>query len=147
MEIYFGCSITGGRNQENEYQEIVKILKELGHQVPTAHLSQPGVEELEKIVDPVEVYNRDVNWIDNCDAMIAEVSTPSHGVGYEIGYALSSQKPVLCLHQSGVLISKMISGNMNPLLHVKEYGSTSEFSSLIEEFLDQNVHLSRSISL
>lgn len=137
MEIYFGCSITGGRCQEKEYQEIVKILKELGHQVPTAHLSQPDVEELEKIVDPVEVYTRDVQWLDHCDAMIAEVSTPSHGVGYEIGYALTNQKPVLCLHQSELRISKMISGNTNPLLQVKEYCSTSEISILIEEFLDQ----------
>jgi nucleoside 2-deoxyribosyltransferase len=112
-------------------------IEELGHQVPTAHLSQPDVEELEKIVDPVEVYTRDVQWLDHCDAMIAEVSTPSHGVGYEIGYALTNQKPVLCLHQSELRISKMISGNTNPLLQVKGYCSTSEISILIEEFLDQ----------
>lgn len=137
MEIYFGCSITGGRSQESEYQEIVRILNKLGHHVPTAHLSQSDVEDLEKIVDPVEVYNRDIQWIDGCDAMIAEVSTPSHGVGYEISYALTNQKPVLCLHQAGVGISKMISGNKNPLLQVSEYRSTSDMASLIEEFLDQ----------
>jgi hypothetical protein len=137
MEIYFGCSITGGRSQESEYQQIVKILIEDGHQVPTAHLSQPDVMDLEKVVDPVEIYNRDIQWIDNCQAMIAEVSTPSHGVGYEISYALSNQKPVLCLYRSGTLVSKMIIGNKNPLLHVKEYNSTEDFPAYIREFLAQ----------
>ncbi len=137
MRIYFGCSITGGRGQESEYQQIVRILIDDGHQVPTAHLSQPDVMDLEKVVDPVEIYNRDIQWIDNCQAMIAEVSTPSHGVGYEISYALTSQKPVLCLHQSGIRVSKMITGNKNPLLQVKNYRSTEEFPALIRDFLAQ----------
>lgn len=137
MEIYFGCSITGGRSQESEYQQIVKILVNDGHQVPTAHLSQSDVMDLEQVVDPVEVYNRDILWIDNCRAMIAEVSTPSHGVGYEISYALANEKPVLCLHQSGIRVSKMITGNRNPWLQVKSYRSTEELPALIREFLAQ----------
>ena len=137
MEIYFGCSITGGRSQESEYQQIVEMLIEAGHEVPTAHLSQPDVMDLEKVIDPVDVYNRDTQWIKDCQAMIAEISTPSHGVGYEISYALSNQKPVLCLHKSGVGISKMISGNRNPLLQVKEYRSTDEIRRIIRDFLSQ----------
>ena len=43
-------------------------------------------------------------YIKACDALIAEISTPSHGVGYEIGYALNLDKPVLCLHRRGVSI-------------------------------------------
>ena len=137
MRIYFGCSITGGRSQEKEYQQIVRILVDDGHQVPTAHLSQPDVMDLELVVDPVEIYNRDIQWIDNCQAMIAEVSTPSHGVGYEISYALTSQKPVLCLHRSSIRVSKMITGNQNPLLQVKDYRSTEEIPALIRDFLAQ----------
>ena len=137
MEIYFGCSITGGRSQESEYQQIVKILVDDGHQVPTAHLSQSDVMDLEQVVDPVKIYNRDIQWIDNCQAMIAEVSTPSHGVGYEISYALTCLKPVLCLHQFGIRVSKMITGNKNPLLQVKNYRSTEEIPALIRNFLAQ----------
>jgi nucleoside 2-deoxyribosyltransferase len=93
--------------------------------------------DLEQVVDPVEIYNRDILWIENCQAMIAEVGTPSHGVGYEIGYALGSKKPVLCLYQSGIRVSKMITGNRNPLLQVKSYRSTEELPALIREFLAQ----------
>lgn len=137
MDVYFGCSITGGRNEESIYQLIVKTLHADGHQVPTAHLSRPDVMELEKVVDPAEVFSRDIQWINDCQAMIAEVSTPSHGVGYEIAYALSIQKPVLCLHRSGIKVSKMITGNNKPLLQVVEYQSPDELPVYIRYFLGQ----------
>jgi len=137
MNVYFGCSITGGRNEESIYQLIVKTLHTDGHQVPTAHLSQPDVVELEKVVDPGEVFSRDIQWINDCQAMIAEVSTPSHGVGYEIAYALSIQKPLLCLHRSGIKVSKMITGNNIPLLQVVEYQSPDELPVYIRDFLAQ----------
>jgi len=137
MDVYFGCSITGGRNEESTYQLIVKTLLEDGHQVPTAHLSRSDVMDLENVVNPVEVYTRDIQWIDNCQAMIAEVSTPSHGVGYEIAFALSIRKPVLCLHRSGIHVSKMITGNKNPNLQVMEYLSPDELPALMRDFLAQ----------
>jgi nucleoside 2-deoxyribosyltransferase len=137
MDVYFGCSITGGRNEESTYQLMVKTLLEDGHQVPTAHLSRSDVMDLENVVNPVEVYTRDIHWIDNCQAMIAEVSTPSHGVGYEIAFALSIRKPVLCLHRSGIHVSKMITGNKNPNLQVMEYLSPDELPALMRDFLAQ----------
>ena len=60
-----------------------------GHEVPTAHLSSPEVIDLEKISKPVEIYTRDMRWLEECDVVVAEVSTPSHGVGYEIAVGLA----------------------------------------------------------
>ncbi|MFN2214434.1 MAG: nucleoside 2-deoxyribosyltransferase [Anaerolineales bacterium] len=135
MNIYFGCSITGGRNEESVYQLIVNTLLADGHQVPTAHLSRPDVMELERVVVPLEVFTRDIQWINNCHAMIAEVSTPSHGVGYEISYALSIHKNVLCLHHTGAVVSKMITGNPNPQIRVLAYQTPDEIPGLISQFL------------
>ena len=135
MNIYFGCSITGGRRQEETYQQIVRILLDDGHQVPTAHLSRPDVIDLEQVENPVDVYHRDIQWIAECHAMVTEVSTPSHGVGYEIGYALSLGKPVLCLHQSGIKVSKMITGNQDPLLQISKYQSGNDIPVIIRDFL------------
>ncbi|MCJ7534150.1 MAG: nucleoside 2-deoxyribosyltransferase [Anaerolineales bacterium] len=137
MDVYFACSITGGRKEENVYQLIVDMLIADGHQVPTAHLSRPDVMELEQVVDPVEVFTRDIRWINNCQAMVAEVSTPSHGVGFEISYALSIQKPVLCLHRDGIHVSKMLTGNSDPILRVLAYQSPDELPLLIRDFLAQ----------
>ncbi|NOY99760.1 MAG: deoxyribonucleoside 5'-monophosphate N-glycosidase [Chloroflexi bacterium] len=121
MNIYFACSITGGREYETVYQEITHALLEDGHEIPTAHLAEAGVVDLEKVVSPRDVYLRDVDWIRACDALIAEVSIPSHGVGYEIGFALNLGKPVLCLYQEGRPVSKMITGNPHSSLRVQPY--------------------------
>jgi nucleoside 2-deoxyribosyltransferase len=135
MKIYFACSLTGGRQDESVYQLIVDHLLASGHEIPTAHLARPEVMELEKIVDAVDVYQRDIKWIGESDAVIAEVSTPSHGVGYEISYALSLQKPVLCCYQEGRPVSKMILGNDSPSLSNRSYQDAHGAIEVIEEFL------------
>ena len=63
MSIYFSCSLTGGRKDEAVYGAIVRYLEEAGHEVPTAHLAYPDVMKLEKVIDPAEVYQRDIDWI------------------------------------------------------------------------------------
>ena len=136
MNIYFSCSLTGGRSDEQVYGRIVDHLLELGHEVPTAHLARPEVMELEQVVDPEEVYRRDIEWIEACDAVVAEVSTPSHGVGYEIAYALSCGKPVLCCHREDAPVSKMITGNRSEGLVVEAYAVENQAIELVEEFLD-----------
>ena len=135
MNIYFACSITGGREFESVYQVITRALAKDCHHVPTAHLAEPGVMTLEAVIDPAEVYTRDINWIRASDALIAEVSTPSHGVGYEIGFALGLGKPVLALHQEGCKVSKMISGNPDPNLSVIAYTSPTHAVEIIRIFI------------
>ena len=135
MNIYFACSITGGREFEAVYQEIVAALTADGHEIPTSHLAQSDVMDNERELMPQDVYERDVNWIKKCDALIAEVSVPSHGVGYEIGYALNIGKPVLCLHQKERRVSKMISGNQDAALSTQAYASVKEAISQARFFL------------
>ena len=137
MNIYFACSITGGRQDEAVYQLLVKTLHEAGHIVPTASLAASEVMELEGVVDPADIYARDTAWIGDCDLLLAEISTPSHGVGYEIGYALSLGKPVLCLHRASARISKMILGNPHPNLRVRVYHSAHEAVSLLTASLQE----------
>ena len=135
MNIYFACSITGGREFERIYQDLTAALLADGHDVPTAHLAESNVLSLEAVVDPREVYSRDVNWIRAARAVVAEVSVPSHGVGYEIGFALGAEKPVLCLLQDGRKVSKMISGNPHPLLQLKEYRDSVQAVEVMRRFL------------
>ncbi len=135
MNIYFACSITGGREFESIYQVITKALVEDNHEVPTAHLAESGVVAVEGAIAPLDVYLRDTNWIRASDVLIAEVSVPSHGVGYEIGFALGLGKPVLALYQAGRKVSKMIGGNPDPNLSVHVYKTSEEAVRLISEFL------------
>ena len=136
MKIYFSCSLTGGREDEGIYGLIVDHLISRDHEVLTAHLARPEVMEAEKVVDAHEVYRRDMNWVEECDAFIAEVSTPSHGVGYEIAYALVLGKPVLCCYRQGVTVSKMILGNDSETIVLAAYHLDSSITPIVDNFLD-----------
>ena len=136
MNIYFACSITGGREFEGVYQELMAALLADGHEIPTAHLADSGVTALEGKVSPEEVYGRDVTWIEGAEALIAEVSVPSHGVGYEVGYALNLGKPVLCLAREGRKVSKMLTGNPHARLRFKTYRESAEAIRLARAFIN-----------
>lgn len=135
MKIYFACSISGGRKDEKAYQHLVKFLEEMGMDVPTAHIAQTGIEVIDGQENPRDIYQRDVSWIEESDLLVAEVSTPSHGVGYEIGYALSLGKPVICLYHQDVIVSKMITGNPHSLLTVKPYQDLAEAERILRSAL------------
>lgn len=135
MNIYFSCSITGGRNDQAVYAAIVDALQANGHVVPTAILSSPDILSLEAVVSPQDVYQRDVKWVTDCDALVAEVSTPSHGVGYEIALALTMGKPVLCLYRHGRKVSKMITGNNHGQLRQAVYTTDAEAVTIVCDFL------------
>ena len=135
MQIYFSGSIAGGRDNLPIYQHIVTRLKSLGHSVPTEHVADPGVLAAERVVSPRDVYERDVAWIDESEALIAEVSTPSLGVGYEIGYALQRGVPTLCVYREGLFVSKMITGNPSPRLTVATYRGEDELDRHVDAFL------------
>jgi nucleoside 2-deoxyribosyltransferase len=136
MNIYFACSITGGRDFQPVYEAITAALLADRHEVPTAHLAGTDVKMLEAAVNPNDVYERDVAWIRGCDALVAEVSTPSHGVGYEVAFALGLGKPVMCLYREGRSVSKMITGNSSPNIRVASYVDTVEAVKLVRAFTE-----------
>lgn len=136
MNIYFSCSITGGREDQSVYQRMVEYLISCGHTVLTAHLADPDMIRKEGSLPADLVYQRDLNWILQCDVMVAEVSTPSHGVGYEIALALQFGKPVCCCHQSEKRVSKMILGNPDKNLRINAYQQLEDALDFIGQFLD-----------
>jgi hypothetical protein len=53
-----------------------------------------------------------LNWLQDADVLVAEVTTPSLGVGYEIGRAVEWGKRIICLYRPapGRRLSGMIAG-------------------------------------
>jgi len=82
-----------------------------------------------------EIYKRDIHWLRASDVVVAEVSVPSLGVGYEIGKAEERGIRVLCLYRKGSRnrLSAMIGGNRS--ITVKEYVEIDEALAFIDEFL------------
>ena len=137
MRIYFSGSIAGGREELPIYQHVVARLKSLGHIVLTEHVADPSVLSHERDVPAREVYRRDAEWLNEADVVIAEISRPSLGVGYEIGYALQRETPTLCVYRDGLFVSKMITGNPSPFLTVATYRDESELDRHIDAFLSK----------
>ena len=114
MKIYFAGSISGGRNDQEIYSEIIEFLKEKGHNVLTEHISDKNLSSYgETNLTREDIYLRDVEWIKESDILIAEVTQVSLGVGYEIGFAESIDKKIICLYREkeGKTLSAMIGGN------------------------------------
>ena len=138
MIIYFSGAIAGGRNDVRAYTAVVNHLQALGHHVPTAHVADPTLDAQATgitHITPVEAFHFDLKWLRECDAVVAEVTTPSFGVGYELAYALGRGKPVLALRQAGVNLSWMLLGNDEPTFALRSYGSEEEMLKIVDEFL------------
>lgn len=130
MDIYFAASIRGGRKFLEHYKKIVAYLVENGHNVLTEHIIRDDVFEYETQFTANEIFNRDIQWLNNSSCMIADVSNPSLGVGYEICHALNRKIPTLCVFQNGSSVSQMIAGNNSSGLKLFEY---KNFESLFKE--------------
>lgn len=135
MIIYFCGAILGGRSDLTVYRHIVRYLQSKGHAVPTQHVANPDVLQEERAFTARQVYERDVAWIQQSDLLIAEISTPSLGVGYEIGRGLQQGMPVLCLYRSGLEVSRMITGNTAPNMQVQGYQDIEDLNRHIDRFL------------
>ncbi len=116
MKIYFAGSIRGGREDKEIYLNIIKLLSSYGL-VLTEHIGKADLSAMgETNLTDNEIYDRDVSWINESDIIIAEVTRPSLGVGYEIAYAESKGKKIVCIYREvepGKSLSAMISGNSN----------------------------------
>jgi len=135
LKIYLSGSIRGGRELQSNYQIIYDYLQNNGHEVLTHHVASPDVIEIENSMTNAEIYTQDINWLQMCDIVIAEVSIPSLGVGYEIAYALHLNKPVLGVYEVKRVISAMILGNTSPNLTLHSYNSISQLLFQIANYI------------
>ena len=134
MKIYFAGSIRGGRENVELYSQIIEYLKTIG-EVLTEHIGDTNISALGKQSKEEHIHDRDLKWITECDILIAEVSTPSLGVGYEIKDAITKNKKILCLYhpQENKSLSAMIAGSPN--ITNKSYTNLNEAKQIINEFL------------
>lgn len=138
MKIYFAGSIRGGREDAALYLRLIDYLKTFG-EVLTEHIGDP---ELSSLGDdgPTDKYihDRDLMWLESADVLVAEVSTVSMGVGYEIGRAVEAGKKVLCLFRPspGKNLSAMISGCDS--LKLVHYATLEEAKDAIAKFIQLN---------
>ncbi|KAM3606656.1 uncharacterized protein V6R79_020725 [Siganus canaliculatus] len=138
MKIYFCGSIRGGRDDMSLYRKIVHRLRSHGtvltEHVSSAELSDRG--EGAALAGDKFIHDRDVEWLRQSDVVVAEVTQPSLGVGYELGRAVDMNKRILCLFRpsSGRCLSAMVRGADDGGRFVVRDYSEDEVENVLDQF-------------
>jgi hypothetical protein len=133
MNIYFAGAIRGGRDDRALYLEIVEQLRHYGR-VLTEHIADPKLDDLGENASDQMIHDRDLAWLREADCLVAEVTTPSLGVGYEIGRMTEWGRRILCLYRPSPnrALSAMIAANEAAM--VREYQGIEQVKVIFEEF-------------
>lgn len=133
-KVYFACSIRGGRDDAELYGKLVETIKK--HATVLTEIFADQKLTSQGMNKPVrEIWKIDTAWVREADAIIAEVTNPSLGVGYEIAKAEEWGKPVLALYRpnSERKLSAMIAGS--PKVATVEYSELIEAEQAIATFI------------
>jgi hypothetical protein len=133
MIVYCAGAIKGDTTYQNNYIEMIRFVESINH---TALAELNGKFNASIPLSDNQIYTRDIKWIEGSVLMIAEISGPSLGVGFEIAYALFQKEiPVLALASSEVeKISAMITGCNSELLTVKRYQNIEDMQNIISDY-------------
>src|SRR5437899_2858190 len=139
MKIYLACTVRGDRGGVAAGRTICERLLARGHEVLTTHLLADDVETAESRLAEADVFRRDIEWLSQCDVLVAEASGSSYGVGFEVGYVLgrasqTGQRVVLLYNaERRHAVSRLITGNSNAACTTLGYSSIDELISMIDE--------------
>ena len=140
-KVYLAGAIRGDREFIEYYRSLISFLEGREDCHVLAELSLIGRSE--KLKDDAAIYTRDRAWLDQADLMIAEISAPSLGVGYEIAYALHVRRiPVLALRHARIgRSSAMVEGNQSPGLTLWTYEDAVQMQQRALEFIRKSGYL------
>jgi 2'-deoxynucleoside 5'-phosphate N-hydrolase len=136
MIIYSAGPIRGDVTYQRFFTKVIEFIEGQGHTV----LSEFSTKFSSTIpLTDKQKYKRDLKWIDGSKIMIAEISGPSLGVGFEISYAVFQRKlPVLAICNSEVQnISSMMAGCDSPLLTIQKYKDEDDLKKIIKNYISK----------
>jgi hypothetical protein len=142
-KVYFAGSIRGGREDAALYRRIIEYIQKtdivLTEHVGDLSLSKhegstpKGFSDGEK---DVAIYLQDTGWLQESDIVVAECTTPSLGVGYELAYAEKLGKPVHIFYDSTrTTLSAMLTGDKYFDIH--PYKTEEEIYPVIDSILQR----------
>lgn len=117
-KVYFAGSIRGGRQDADLYKRIIEYIQ-MDHIVLTEHVGDLSKSRTEGLPNQeVAIYEQDTAWLREADVVIAECTTPSLGVGYELAYAEARGIPVhIFYNKPRANLSAMLTGDKYFQIH------------------------------
>lgn len=134
-KVYFAGSIRGGRQDAELYKRIIEYIQQR-HIVLTEHVGDLSKSKTEGLIDrDVAIYEQDTAWLRQADVVIAECSTPSLGVGYELAYAETHGIPVHIFYDKGrTSLSAMLTEDR--YFHIYPYKAEEDIYPIIDDILE-----------
>jgi nucleoside 2-deoxyribosyltransferase len=105
-KIYLSVPLIANRDARTAI-EIAGVIKSAGHELISPWVIRGDPNDG---LTAAGVFERDTNAVGRCDMIIADVSTPSHGVGMEVMLAHTLGKEVICVYRQGTRLSWMVKG-------------------------------------
>jgi hypothetical protein len=133
MRVYLSAAMTNKSRDIGVISVLVSHIEASGHEVPTRHVADPDGRSRDADLTDAQLAKRDLTWIAASEVLVAEVSTPSHGVGVEVLAATQRGIPVLLLHAHNVAVSRLLLGL--PGTEVYSYRSLHEACAAVDDFL------------
>lgn len=122
------------------FRAIVKSIHKRGYVLARdwlepAYLTQTHAKP-EESIDWSDVCRAMIEAIPKCDIVIAEISTKSFGVGYDVGLGVSQKKPTLLLRRDDISKEAFLGGLDHPYVQKREY-NLDTVDHIIGDFLEQ----------
>lgn len=137
MKIYFTAATSTNGELIPVYRQIIDSIKNHGGTIMSGEqIVNQDLLNKDRQLSSKEIFIREKELIDQADCVIAETSKPSLGVGGEIVFALTANKPVLALIDNKYedKISPMLIGNPSENLFI-EYYSQNNYHHKVRDFI------------
>lgn len=112
MKIYVSGSIYGGTQKIDTYKILIEELEKYG-EVLNKEIADPNTIANEVYQKDEDIFNDLEEKLIISDVLVAEVSIPSLGVGFELGFADKLNKKIIAIYDKNYTpkVTTMIRGN------------------------------------
>ncbi|HEU4759947.1 MAG TPA: hypothetical protein VFT91_08210 [Dehalococcoidia bacterium] len=138
MKVFLSTAITRGRREYVEaVKRIVDVLGQEGADVLNARVSDPGFPG--PTVDRSQTMRDVCDWLQQADALVAEATISSTGIGAEVTTVQMRDKPVLLLYDAhfGFRISDWVVHNPYANVEAQPYRDLNDIERLVREFVQR----------
>jgi hypothetical protein len=119
VNVYFSASSLYNQSFDL-YRKIVDCIELAGGKILFNWLQD------KKILSPQQVFDEAIKAIKSADVLVAEISTPSTGVGQQIAYSINNKVPVIALvNENAKEPSRFTLGTESELLNIVSYNETN----------------------
>ena len=136
MKVYLSTAITRGRREYVDAVNMIRdVLKEAGVEVLNERVADPNFPSPQ--TDRSQSMQELCVWLEEADALIAEATISSTGVGCELTTVQMRAKPVLLLYdaQFGFRISDWVTLHPDDNVEARPYRDRSEIERVVKEFV------------